>query len=81
MSLLAAESVGHQLLTLAWQGLGVTIGVTLCFSLGLVGTIRASEARRDGHNAAVVPWTLLAVLAFAAFAAFAVLAVAVVVDK
>ena len=81
MIVLAAESVGQQLLTLAWQGLGVTIGVTLCFSFALVATIRASEARRDGHNVAVVPWTVLAVLAYAAFAGFAVLAVAVVVDK
>jgi hypothetical protein len=78
---LAAESVGQQLLTLAWQGLGVTIAVTFCFSFALVGTIRASEARRDGHNAAVVSWTLLAVIAYAAFAAAAVLAIAVVVDK
>jgi hypothetical protein len=78
---LAAESVAHQLLTLAWQGLGVTIGVTLCFSLALVGTIRASEARREGHNVAVLPWTALALVAYAAFALFAVLAVVVVVDK
>ena len=78
---LAADSVGQQLLTLTWQGLGVTIGVTLCFSLALVGTIRASDARREGHNAAVVPWTVLALLAYTAFAGFAVLAVLVVVDK
>jgi hypothetical protein len=78
---LAADSVAQQLFTLAWQGLSVTIGVTLCFSLALVGTIRASDARRAGHNAAIVPWTVLALVAYAAFIGFAVLAVLVVVDK
>ncbi len=78
---LAGHSLGHQLLTLAGEGLGVAVGVSFCFSLALVGTIRATDARREGRRAAVLPWTALALVAYAAFGALAVLGVLVVIDK
>jgi hypothetical protein len=78
---IADHSVGHQLLTLTLEGLGVTIGVTLAFSLALVGTIRATEARGRRSTAAALSWSAIAVLAYATFLGFAVLGVLVVVDK
>ena len=81
MTILAAESVGQQLLTLAAEGLGFAVGASLCFSLALVGTIRASDARRRGHMTAAVPWTALALLSYATFAALVTLGLLVVVDK
>jgi hypothetical protein len=78
---LAEDSVAQQLLTLTAEALGVTVGVTLCFSLALVGTIRANDARRDGRTAAALPWTAVALLAFAGFGLFTVLAVLTVVNK
>lgn len=78
---LAAQSVGEQLLQLAAQGLGVAVGVSFCFSLALVGTIRATDARRAGKTGAVLPWTLLALAAYVGFGLLLVLGVLVVVDK
>jgi hypothetical protein len=77
----ADHSVAHQLLTLTLQGMGVTIGVTLAFSIALVGTIRATEARGRQSTAAALSWSVMAVLAYATFIGFAVLGVLVVVDK
>ncbi len=81
MTPLAENSVAQQLLTLAAEGFLVAVGVSLFFSLALVGTIRATDARRDGRTAAALPWTVLALLAYTGFFAFAVLGVLVVVDK
>jgi hypothetical protein len=78
---LAAESVAEQLLTLAAQGFGVAVGVILAFSLALSATIRVTDARRAGHRAAVLPWTVVALVAYAAFGLMVVLALFVVVDK
>ena len=78
---LAEQAVGEQLLQLAAQGLGVAVGVCFCFSLALVGTIRATDARRAGRARAVLPWTVLALTAYAAFGLLAVLGVLVVLDK
>lgn len=77
----AAESLASQLAQLIAEGLIVSFGVTLCFSLALVGAIRASEARNDRRAASLVSWSLLAVVAFAAFSAFVVLGVLVVANK
>ena len=81
MTPFAAKTVAEQLLQLAAEGLIVTIGVTLCFSLALVGTVRAGDARRDGRNARLVSWSLLAAICFVAFAGFVVLGIAVVTHK
>ena len=79
--ILLEQSLSSQLLQLAGEGLFVTVGVTLCFSLGLVGAIQAGEARREQRGGALALWSLLAFAGFAAFAAFIVLGIAVVTNK
>ena len=78
---LAEQAVGDQLIELAARGLGVAVGVTFCFSLALVGTIRATDARRAGRTGVVLPWTLVALAAYAGFGLLVVLGVLTVVDK
>ena len=78
---LAAESVAQQIGQLIVEGLLVSVGVTLCFSLGLMASLRLGEARRAGHGVALAGWFVLAALSFAAFAGFAVFGILVVVNK
>jgi hypothetical protein len=78
---IASHTVITQIGQLIAEALIVTVGGTLCFSLGLSGAIRLGEARRDGQPAAVAAWGLLTALSFAGFAALVVLALLVVTDK
>lgn len=79
--ILAADAVLPQLGDLALYATAVALGVSVAFSLALVGTVRASEARRGGSTLAALPWSLLALLGYAAFLALAVKGVAVVTTK
>ena len=81
MPVFALDSLGTDLLTLIWEAAVVGIGVILAFSFALKATIRASEARADSRHAAVVSWSVLALIAYTAFAASAVLAIHVVTSK
>lgn len=79
--MIASHTVITQIGQLVAEALIVTVGVTLCFSLGLSGVIRLGEARRAGHPTAAAAWGALTALAFAGFAALVVLALLVVMDK
>ena len=81
MPVFALDSLGTDLLTLIWEAAVVGIGVILAFSFALKATIRASEARSESRHAAVVSWSVLALVAYTAFAASAVLAIHVVTSK
>ena len=79
--IVAAEKVLPQLRDLALYATGVALGVSLAFALALVGTVRASEARRSGSSAAALPWSLLALAGYLAFAALAIKGIKVVTTK
>lgn len=81
MPVFALDSVGSNLVHLIWEATVVGIAVVFAFSLALKATIRASEARAESRHAAVVSWSIVALLAYTAFAASAVLAVHVVTKK
>ena len=81
MTVFALQSLGTDLLTLIWEAAVVGIGVILAFSFALKATIRATEARTDSRHAAVVSWSIVALVSYAAFAASAVLAIHVVTKK
>jgi len=80
-AVIAAQSVAEQIGQLIVEGLLVSIGVTLCFSLGLTAALRLGEARRAGHGVALAGWFVVAAAAFAAFVGFAVLGIVVVLNK
>lgn len=79
--ILAVQSVSSQLADLALYATITALGVSLSFALALVGTVRASEARRAQRMASAVPWSLLALLGYGAFAALAVKGIIVVTQK
>lgn len=81
MMMAADPSVTSQIADLALYATAVTLGVSLAFALALVGTVRASEARRDGSAATALPWSILAFLGYAAFAALAIKGIIVVTTK
>jgi len=81
MITVVAQSEAAQIGQLIVEGLVVSIGVTLCFSVALVATMRTADARREGQALPLAAWLLLAALGFAAFAGFVVLGVVVVADK
>ena len=77
----AADAVLPQLRDLALYATVVALGVSFSFAIALVGTVRASDARRAGNTAAALPWSLLALIGYAAFAVLAVKGVLVVTTK
>lgn len=79
--ILAAQSVASQIGDLALYATVVTLGVSMSFALALVGTVRASEARREGGGLIAVPWSVLAILGYGAFIALAVKGIVVVTQK
>ncbi len=79
--ILAAQSVAEQIADLVLYATVVTLGVSLAFALALIGTVHASDARRDQRVVRAVPWTILAVLGYAAIVALAVKGILVVTKK
>jgi hypothetical protein len=57
-----------KLLELAWVAPASAIVVSLTFSLVVLGSVRASDARRAGETGATVGYGLLAAVALLAFA-------------
>lgn len=79
--ILAAQSVAQQIADLVLYATVVTLGVSLAFALALVGTVHASDARRDQRVLRAIPWTILALAGYAAVAAFAIKGILVVTKK
>jgi hypothetical protein len=79
MLVLAVE--GHQMLQVVWVSFAACIGISVLFSLVIVGAARAGEARRAGHALAAAPWFVLAVVCFALFAFGMVLGVHAMIQR
>ena len=63
----AVDTAG--LLEVVWVSLLAGVGVTLTYSLVVLGIGRSSAARREGNEGAANAYAVLAALAFAVFAA------------
>lgn len=81
MSLGAAVVEWGALLRLVWTALLAGIGVTGAFAFAILGTTRASEARRAGSGGAAGVYGLLAFAAALAVAAAVVFGVVVMTAK
>ena len=64
-----------------WVSFAAGLGVAVLFSLVIVASARASDARRAGHDGAAVAFGLLATLIFLVFATGVVLGVQVMLTK
>jgi MFS superfamily sulfate permease-like transporter len=69
------------LLEVVWVSALAGVGITLAFSLVVLGGGRSTEARRGGRDAAATAYAVLAGLAFVAFAAGVVFGVHVMLSK
>ena len=75
----AVDTAG--LLEVVWVSLLAGVGVTLTYSLVVLGIGRSAAARREGNEGAATAYALLAALAFAVFAAGVVFGVNVMLSK
>ena len=71
----------HLLLQVVWVSFLAGIGISALFSLVIVGSARAGDARRAGRDGAAAVYAVLAVLAFLLFAGGVVLGVQAMVTK
>jgi hypothetical protein len=78
--MLAAVDVGG-LVEVVWVSLLAGVGVTLTFSLVVLGSGRSAEARRTGRSSAATAYAGLAALAFLVFVAGVVFGVNVMLSK
>jgi hypothetical protein len=78
--LVAAIKVS-ELVQVIWVSAAAGVGVTVLFSLVVLGSARSAEARRAGRDGAATAYAGGAVLAFAAFAAVVVLGVQIMLSK
>ena len=78
--MLAAVDVAG-LVEVIWVSLLAGIGVTLTFSLVVLGGGRFATARREGNDSAAKAYATLAVIAFAVFLAGLVFGVNVMLSK
>ncbi len=71
----------HLLLQVVWVSLVAGVGISALFSLVILGTARAGEARRVGERGAAAAYVTLAVVAFLLFAGGVVLGVQAMITK
>jgi hypothetical protein len=64
-----------------WVSFAAGLGIAVLFSLVILGSARAAEARRTGAGRAASAWIALAVVAFALFAGGVALGVQEMVSK
>jgi hypothetical protein len=72
---------GHLLVQVVYVSLLAGIGIAVLFSLVILGSAKAGDARRAGHGAAAAGFFALAVAAFALFASGVVLGVQTMIEK
>jgi hypothetical protein len=70
-----------ELVEVVWVSLAAGIGVTLLFSVVVLGSAKSTECRRAGRDGAATVYAGLAFAAFAAFAAVVVLGVQIMLSK
>jgi hypothetical protein len=78
--MLAAVNVGD-LVEVIWVSLLAGVGVTLTFSLVVLGSGRSAEARRTGRDSTAIGYATLAGLAFLVFVVGLVLGVNIMLSK
>jgi hypothetical protein len=78
--MLAAVEVSD-LLEVVWVSLVAGVGVTLTFSLVVLGGGRSAEARRTGRDRVANSYAVLATIAFVLFAAGVVYGVNIMLSK
>lgn len=66
---------------LLWAAPLAGIVVCVCYSLVILGTARASDARRDGAAGLAFAYSTLAFLAFAAFLGAVVFGISIITTK
>jgi hypothetical protein len=81
MTVLATIVEWDALFKVIVASLAATVGVTLVFSLAIVGATGVAESRRDGRPVATVAFAALAVLGLLACAAAVVFGIALMVSK
>jgi hypothetical protein len=64
-----------------WVSFAAGLGIAVLYSLVIVGSARAAEARRTGDGVAAAGWLALAVFAFLLFAGGVVLGVNEMISK
>ena len=69
------------LLQVIWASLAATVGVTLAFSLAIVGGTGFAESRRNGRPITAVAFGVLAAVALLACVAAVVLGIALMISK
>jgi len=69
------------LLSVIWTSLLAGIGVCFVFSLTIIGFARATDMRREGHGAAMILYSALAVLSLAAVLALVIFGVVVMTAR
>ena len=72
---------GGLLVQVIWVSMLAGIGITSLFSLVILGSAKAGDARRAGHGIAAAAYLTLAVVAFALFALGVVLGVQTMIEK
>jgi hypothetical protein len=78
--MLAAVDVGD-LVEVIWVSLLAGVGVTVTFSLVVLGGARSAEARRTGRDSAAIGYATLAGAAFLVFVTGLVLGVNIMLAK
>ena len=71
----------HLLWEVIWVSFAAGLGIAVLFSLVILGSARAAEARRTGHGAAALGWGALGAVTFVLFAAGVVLALQEMASK
>jgi hypothetical protein len=64
-----------------WVSFAAGLGIAVLYSLVIVGSARAAEARRTGDGTAAAGWLALAVVAFLLFAGGVALGVNEMISK
>jgi hypothetical protein len=71
----------HLLWQVIWVSFAAGLGIAVLYSLVILGSARATEARRTGDRAAATGWLALAVVAFLLFAGGVALGVNEMISK
>ena len=79
MVVLAVDT--HLLWQVIWVSFAAGLGISVLFSLVILGSARAADSRRTGHGGFAAGWAALAVLAFLLFAAGVALGVQEMISK
>lgn len=79
--ILATQTVAEQIADLVLYATAVTLGVSISFALALIGTMHATDARREQRTLRAVPWTILALLGYVAVLVCAAKGILVVMKK